>query len=350
MGRLPTLFVGSSTETLDVAKSVQVALEDTAEVTVWSQGVFQPGTPYIQALAEAADKFDFALLIMGADDVLESRGTAISAPRDNVIFELGLFIGALGRNRTFFMYNRDYELKVPTDLSGVAALTYRSRSDGNLHAAIAPACERLTEVLQRMGPRESARLEVTFKFSGRPEDLTDEQRRQLKAVLGMEIREAARERPSAELAAGPKTDRLKPHFEQFDIFLSHAGPDRQAATELYDELAAHCKVFLDSKSLRLGDSWDEAIAAAQQASKVTLVLISNQVDNAYYQREEVARAIDLARTRTSGHRVIPVLLDDSAMEQAPYGLRLRHGISWQQANGAKGVARAVLDALRELQE
>ncbi len=342
MAHLPALFVGSSSENVKTANAVQVALEEYADVTVWTQSFFQPGTPYIQALAEKVNVFDFALLIMDADDHVESRGTTALAPRDNVIFELGLFIGAIGRNRTFFMYNRDYEPKIPSDLSGVSALTYRNRSDDNLHAAIAPACFRLAEVLQRMGPREDSRLEFTLSFSGRPEDLSDEQRHQLKTILGMEVPKA-----TVDLSAGveERSEPPPPETQRFDIFLSHAGPDRAAAAELYDELTPRCRVFLDSKSLRLGDPWDLAIAEAQEASSITLVLISEEADEAYYQREEVARAID--RSRQSGHRVIPIVLDTDpdVINRTPYGLRLRKSISWQELGGAKGVAKAVLQTL-----
>ena len=53
------------------------------------------------------------------------------------------------------------------------------------------------------------------------------------------------------------------------------------------------RVFLDSRSLVPGDDWDQAIAQAQTESAISLILVSSNTENAYYQREEVASAIDM---------------------------------------------------------
>ena len=42
------------------------------------------------------DRFDFAILVLTADDLVASRDVLSTAPRDNVLFELGLFMGGLG--------------------------------------------------------------------------------------------------------------------------------------------------------------------------------------------------------------------------------------------------------------
>ena len=114
----------------------------------------------------------------------------------------------------------------------------------------------------------------------------------------------------------------------WDFFLAHAGPDKKIAEALYDLLLRDCRVFLDVRSLRLGDDWDVELAKAQRDSLVSVVLVSAHTGGAYYQREEVAAAIALARQNPDSHRVVPLYID-SAHEnpEVPYGLTLKHGIA-----------------------
>lgn len=93
------VFIGSSSEGKRVAEALQEGLLLDSEVDMWNQGVFTPGQYALDSLTEQARKSDFAVLVATADDISESRGSTTPAPRDNVILELGLFIGALGRNR-----------------------------------------------------------------------------------------------------------------------------------------------------------------------------------------------------------------------------------------------------------
>ena len=93
---------------------------------------------------------------------------------------------------------------------------------------------------------------------------------------------------------------------KWDFFLAHATVDDQTAVSLYDLLHGKCRVFLDSRSLLLGDDFDTAIPAAQRRSAITVVLVSANTEAAYYEREEVAVAIHLARKDPNTHRVVPI--------------------------------------------
>jgi hypothetical protein len=139
---------------------------------------------------------------------------------------------------------------------------------------------------------------------------------------------------------------------RFDIFIAHAGADREPAEILYDLLAPKCRVFLDSRCLSLGDDWDSAIASAQKSSNVTLVLISSQTEKAYYLREEIAASIALARSDSERHRVVPIYLDDSAdaSVEVPYGLRLKQGLRISDTGRLSDVAKRLLDLLHDLQQ
>lgn len=116
--------------------------------------------------------------------------------------------------------------------------------------------------------------------------------------------------------------------QKWDFFLAHAGSDTAVAERLYDLLSPRAKVFLDSRCLLEGDNWDEELGKAQRASTVTVVLVSASTEQAYYQREEIAAAIDLARKNKDTHRVVPLYWKNPLEQQpdVPYGLRLKHGL------------------------
>ena len=154
----PTLFVGSSSEGLKVARAIQVLLDQSCEVTIWSQGIFGLSEGTLESLVSALDDFDFAALVLTPDDLLTSRNESSSAPRDNVLFELGLFMGALGRNRTFIIYDRSAKLKLPSDLAGVNAATYEPHSSGNLQSSLGAATTRIDDQIAKLGVRDAERL------------------------------------------------------------------------------------------------------------------------------------------------------------------------------------------------
>lgn len=138
--RRPGVFIGSSREGLPIAEALQVNLDRACEVVVWSQGVFGLGGGTLETLVEKLPEFDFAVLILTADDLVESRGEEQPSPRDNVLLELGLCLGALGRERTFVVYDRTSKIKLPSDLAGVTNADYQPHANGNLQAALGAAC------------------------------------------------------------------------------------------------------------------------------------------------------------------------------------------------------------------
>ena len=136
----------------------------------------------------------------------------------------------------------------------------------------------------------------------------------------------------------------------WDFFLAHAGADLPAAEQLYVLLQPRARVFLDKYCLLLGDDWDQELAAAQRCSRITVVLVSARTEIAYYEREEIAAAIDLARRNKQAHRVVPVYLDGlpSDQENIPYGLRLKHGLMVTAAEGLMAVAEQLIGLLDKL--
>ena len=94
--RRPSVFIGSSAEGLAVAEAIQVNLDRACEVVPWSQGLFGLSGGTLETLVDRAQEFDFAALVLTPDDMVHSRGNDQQSPRDNVVLELGLFIGGAG--------------------------------------------------------------------------------------------------------------------------------------------------------------------------------------------------------------------------------------------------------------
>ncbi len=149
----PVIFIGSSNEGLEIANVLQVGLQNVSEPIVWSQGVFQLGQSNLENLVSQLDKYDFAILVFSPDDLIESRGAKSASPRDNILLELGLFLGALGRARTFVVFDQSAGLKIPTDLAGVSLAPYCPPEAGNLESALGPPCYQIRTEIRRMGLR-----------------------------------------------------------------------------------------------------------------------------------------------------------------------------------------------------
>ena len=138
--------------------------------------------------------------------------------------------------------------------------------------------------------------------------------------------------------------------QSWDLFLAHAAPDKAHARRLHALLKDRCRVFLDESSVELGDSWDIAIRDAQRASLISVVMVSSHTDAAWYAREEIAAAIDLARSDADSHRVVPLYLDGlpSRGDAVPYGLRLKHGMALDEDTTMALAAQRLLDLVRRL--
>jgi predicted nucleotide-binding protein with TIR-like domain len=148
---LPSVFIGSSSEGLDIAREVELHLSREANVTLWTNGIFVLGEGSLESLVNALDKFDFAVLVLSPDDLLETRGENFTSPRDNVLFELGLFMGRLGRRRTIILSEEGAQLKLPSDLNGITRATYRRRENQPLSAVVSPSCTIIINSMRSQG-------------------------------------------------------------------------------------------------------------------------------------------------------------------------------------------------------
>src|SRR5215212_2974723 len=114
----PRVFIASSVEGLPIAEAIALDMQFVADVTIWDQGVFPLSEGTLPALDAAANQSDFAVVVLTADDMTTKRGQTYPVPRDNVLFELGFFMGRLGVERTYMVISRDTPPTLPSHLRG----------------------------------------------------------------------------------------------------------------------------------------------------------------------------------------------------------------------------------------
>jgi len=111
------IFIGSSKEGLEIAEQIKKKLNDKYDCYLWTDDIFKFNESFLFTLLKEASLFDFGILVASKDDSSVIRDNSFETPRDNVIFELGLFLGRLGASRAFVI--QEIGSKLPTDLLGI---------------------------------------------------------------------------------------------------------------------------------------------------------------------------------------------------------------------------------------
>jgi len=142
------IFVGSSSEGLDIANKLQEMLSDEFSVEVWNQGtVFGLMESTLEALEAAVLGYHNGIFVFTPDDELTTRGHARRVARDNVLFELGMFVGKLGRRNAFVLRPKADGISLPSDLNGITTASYNP-NEQNLAAALGPAVNRIRSAIR----------------------------------------------------------------------------------------------------------------------------------------------------------------------------------------------------------
>lgn len=157
------VFVGSSSEQLEVARQAAAALRSSGiAARPWDEDTFSFSASIMESLEAELERADFAVVILTADDPANMRNKEVNLPRDNVILELGLFTGRLGRDRTFFVIDGACATKLASDLSGVTYVEF-GRTDASGAAAgpgLAVQMERLAQQMRKKGVRYKPALDI----------------------------------------------------------------------------------------------------------------------------------------------------------------------------------------------
>ena len=145
----PRIFLGSSGQQATLLEAITRGLEDIADVEPWTT-TFNPGRSTLDRLVELSQEVDFAAFVFAQDDwtTTDAFQSGQASPRDNVVFEAGLFGGALGIRRTFILHANGS--KLPTDLLGLTSVRYDPETGPEEIGAIN---EKLRKAIEAEGRR-----------------------------------------------------------------------------------------------------------------------------------------------------------------------------------------------------
>ena len=150
----PSVFVICSTEALPIAQTIQFAFQhDEAEFTIWSDEVFRASQYPIEALDAVLGESDFAIAIASPEDLVTVRKVNVMQPRDNVLVELGMAIGKLGRRRSMLLVPRGEEVQLPSDFKGLTPIAYQDGDQARLTQLLGPACHQIRTNIREHGVR-----------------------------------------------------------------------------------------------------------------------------------------------------------------------------------------------------
>lgn len=121
----PRIFIGSSSEGLSVAEFIKDYFKYDYECFLWTDDIFKYNDNFLETLMKEASLFDFGFMVFTQDDYINSREVSTRTARDNVIFEYGLFLGRIGREKAYVI--KDKEVKLPSDLLGISIANFDSK-------------------------------------------------------------------------------------------------------------------------------------------------------------------------------------------------------------------------------
>jgi hypothetical protein len=181
----PRVFIGSSQNNVRVARAVQANLSADVEARLWNQGIFHLSKDNLSNILDELEQADFGVFILGADDEAIIKDESVKIPRDNVIFEFGIYVGRLGPFRAFAIIPpKTTPIHILSDFHGLTVATLQEVSDDNLFISAGPACTIITEEIQRLG---RSRKQAAAQPSAPRVDLRDARYEQLLASGNPEI-------------------------------------------------------------------------------------------------------------------------------------------------------------------
>jgi predicted nucleotide-binding protein len=149
----PRIFLGSSGKQAKLLQAITRGLEDVADVEPWTT-TFNPGRSTLDRLVELSQEVDFAAFVFAQDDwtTTDASQSGQASPRDNVVFEAGLFGGALGIRRTFILHA--HGSKLPSDLLGLTSVRYDPATSS---AEVRAINQKLRKAIETEGRRGTGR-------------------------------------------------------------------------------------------------------------------------------------------------------------------------------------------------
>lgn len=139
------IFIGSSKECIKIAERIKNEINEHCghwlECEPWNEGfVFETNKGTLECLVKASRKYEYGIFVASNDDMCLKRDIVTNTMRDNVLFEMGLFLGSLGLNRAFLITHTSITL--PSDFNGTTIIQY---SETDINKAINDIIAKIEE-------------------------------------------------------------------------------------------------------------------------------------------------------------------------------------------------------------
>jgi len=141
------LFIGSSSGPgLKLAQTVAARVTnvcgDWLECDTWNRGdVFGINRSFLDSLLRASQRYHYGIFVATKDDPTVKKGASVVEPRDNVIFEMGLFLGSMGVSRSFLLVEKGVGL--PSDFDGISVPYFSIEDEKSAVSAVDIILQRI---------------------------------------------------------------------------------------------------------------------------------------------------------------------------------------------------------------
>ena len=259
----PSVFIAGTKETLNIARNLQHSVSEYANATLWTEGIFNLGISVVESLMKEAENTDLAVFIFGSDDLLINNIGVNQSLRQNLIFELGLFIGKIGSSRVILAIPENIKFHIPSDLMGL--------------------------------PHFITGIESNIKNK----ELSDFIKNSLTQIVRTEdINKSFKDK----------------NIQYYSCFISYSIKDKEFVDLLFKDLTEiGVSCWLDSMEMRIGDELNSSIRRSIQEQDRLLLILSNNSINSRWVKKELSASLELEKKR--GKTVLfPIRIDDSIFE------------------------------------
>lgn len=140
----PKIFIGSSMAGVGIAEKVKDYLSAVGDCFVWNDpNIWEPNRSTFENLLRMVSYFDFGVFVATADDLTFTSGKIVVESRDNVILEMALFCGAMGRDKAYLLVEDG--IKLPSDFNGIYMPRFKKSDDDSIKKACDEYANKIEE-------------------------------------------------------------------------------------------------------------------------------------------------------------------------------------------------------------
>ena len=140
----PKIFIGSSKAGIAIAQKIKSHLSLIGDCFIWNEtNVWELNRSTFENLLRIVSYFDFGVFVASADDLTLTNNEIVIEPRDNVILEMALFCGAMGRDKSFLLVEDG--IKLPSDFNGIYMPRFKNIDDSSIKTACDEYANKIEE-------------------------------------------------------------------------------------------------------------------------------------------------------------------------------------------------------------